>query len=37
MFGFLVTNNVAEYEAVIAGLGLAEALKAYPLQVHSDS
>ena len=37
MFGFLATNNVAKYEAVIVGLGLAEALKVYPLQVHSDS
>lgn len=36
-FGFLATNNVAEYEAVIVGLGLAEALKAYHLQVHSDT
>jgi ribonuclease HI len=36
-FRFLATNNVAEYGALIAGLGLAEALKAYSLQVHSDS
>lgn len=36
-FGFPTTNNVVEYEVVITGLGLAEALKAYPLQVHSDS
>jgi len=31
MFGFLATNNMAKYEAVITGLGMAEALKAYPL------
>jgi len=28
---------MAECEALIVGLGLAEALKAYPLQVHNDS
>jgi ribonuclease HI len=36
-FGFLATNNMAEYKALIAGLGLVEALKAYLLQVHNDS
>lgn len=36
-FGFPATNNVAEYEALMAGLRLAEALKIYLLQVHINS
>lgn len=30
-FEFLAINNVAEFEAFLAGLGLVEALNAYPL------
>jgi len=36
-FEFPATNNVAVYKALIVGLRLPEALKAYPLQAHSDS
>jgi len=36
-FEFSSTNNVSDYEALLAGLGLVEALKAFPLHVHSDS
>lgn len=35
-FEFLATNNVVEYEAFSARLGLVEALYAYPLQVYRD-
>lgn len=34
---FLSTNNVLEYEAFIAYLGLVEALNAYSLHILSDS
>jgi hypothetical protein len=34
---FSTTNNEAEYEAVIAGLSLAEHLEAKNLEVRSDS
>jgi len=34
---FKVTNNVAEYEALILGLDLAKSLKAENLVVHGDS
>lgn len=36
-FEFLAINNVAEFEAFLAGLRLVEALNAYPLQIYSDS
>jgi ribonuclease HI len=36
-FKFSRTNNVSEYEAFLAGLGLVKSLKAFPLYVHSDS
>lgn len=36
-FKFLATNNVSEYEAFLAGLGLAKTFEAFPLRVHSDS
>jgi ribonuclease HI len=35
-FEFSATNNVVEYEAFSARLGLVEALYAYPLQVYRD-
>jgi ribonuclease HI len=34
---FRTTNNEAEYEAVIAGLGMALELKAKSLEIRSDS
>ena len=36
-FGFLTSNNKAEYEAVIAGLNLARSLEVDWLEVYSDS
>lgn len=36
-FEFLATNNVSGYKALLAGLDLVKALKAFPLHVHSDS
>ena len=36
-FGFHVSNNEAEYEAVIAGLNLAYSLEVDQLEVYSDS
>ena len=36
-FGFKITNNEAEYEALLAGLCLAKAVKAERLAVFSDS
>lgn len=36
-FEFLATNNIVKYEALLLGLRLVEALKAYPFQAHSDS
>lgn len=34
---FSASNNVAEYEALVKGIGLAKKLCIPPLQVHSDS
>ena len=34
---FEITNNVAEYEALIAGLALAVEVKAEDLKIFSDS
>ena len=36
-FGFHMSNNEAEYEAVIAGLNLAHSLEVDQLEVYSDS
>ncbi|KAK3030609.1 hypothetical protein RJ639_039969 [Escallonia herrerae] len=36
-FGFQALNNEAEYEALLAGIRLAHALKVDSLSVHSDS
>ena len=36
-FGFYMSNNEAEYEAVIAGLNLAHSLEVDQLEVYSDS
>ena len=36
-FRFHVSNNKAEYEALIAGLRLAIELQAYNLRIHDDS
>jgi ribonuclease HI len=36
-FKFSRTNNVSEYKAFLAGLGLVKSLKAFPFQVHNDS
>ena len=36
-FGFQASNNEAEYEAVIVGLNLAHSMKAYQLEICSDS
>ncbi|KAK3026967.1 hypothetical protein RJ639_040819 [Escallonia herrerae] len=36
-FGFQASNNEAEYEALLAGIRLAHALKVDSLSVHSDS
>ncbi|XP_074367703.1 uncharacterized protein LOC141708116 [Apium graveolens] len=36
-FGFPVTNNQAEYEALIAGLKLSRTLKIQDLKIYSDS
>ena len=36
-FGFLASNNEAEYEAFIAGLNLAHSLEIDQLEVYSDS
>ncbi|KAK3014228.1 hypothetical protein RJ639_008161 [Escallonia herrerae] len=36
-FGFQASNNEAEYEALLAGIRLAHALKVDLLSVHSDS
>ena len=36
-FKFFVTNNGAEYEALIAGLKIAKELEVDRLQVYSDS
>ncbi|XP_074356536.1 uncharacterized protein LOC141696274 [Apium graveolens] len=36
-FGFSTTNNQAEYEALIAGLKLAKALRIRNLKIYSDS
>jgi ribonuclease HI len=36
-FEFLATNNVSEYEAFLARLGLAKTFEASPLRVQSDS
>ncbi|XP_074368007.1 uncharacterized protein LOC141708331 [Apium graveolens] len=36
-FGFAATNNLAEYEALIAGLKLAKTLKIQDLKIYSDS
>ena len=37
IFGFQVSNNEAEYEAVIAGLNLAHSMEADQLEICSDS
>ena len=36
-FGFSVSNNKVEYEALIAGLRLEKELRAYNLKISSDS
>ena len=36
-FKFFVTNNEAEYEALIAGLKIVKKLEVDQLQVYSDS
>ena len=36
-FDFQVSNNKAEYEAIIAGLNLAHSMEADQLEVSSDS
>ena len=36
-FEFSTTDNISKYEAFLAGLGLAEALKDFPLHDHNDS
>ena len=36
-FDFKVSNNEAEYEALLAGLRLAKEMKAGYLQIFSDS
>ncbi|KAK3015819.1 hypothetical protein RJ639_007317 [Escallonia herrerae] len=36
-FRFQASNNVAEYEALLAGIRLAHALRVDSLSVHSDS
>jgi ribonuclease HI len=36
-FDFKATNNEAEYEALVAGLNLAQRMRAQRLKVHSDS
>ena len=36
-FGFQVSNNEVEYEAVIVGLNLAHFMEAYQLEMSSDS
>ena len=37
IFSFQASNNEAEYEAVIAGLNLAQSMEADQLEVSSDS
>ena len=37
IFGFQVSNNEAEYEAVIVGLNLAHSMEADQLEVCNDS
>ena len=36
-FGFPVTNNVAEYKALLSDLNLAKSIKARRIMVYSDS
>ena len=36
-FGFQMSNNKAEYEALITGLGLAKELQVRNLRIYSDS
>ena len=36
-FEFLLTNNQAEYEAFITGVGLAHALRAERVEIRADS
>ncbi|XP_062118551.1 uncharacterized protein LOC133832192 [Humulus lupulus] len=36
-FGFKASNNEAEYDALIAGLGLAREVKAEVMDIYSDS
>ena len=36
-FGFSVSNNKDEYEALIAGMRLARELRAHNLKIYSDS
>ena len=36
-FGFLASNNEAEYEALIAGLKLAKGVGAERIEIFSDS
>ena len=36
-FEFQLTNNQAEYEAFITGLGLAHALRAERIEIQTDS
>ena len=36
-FGFRVSNNEAEYEALITGLNLAREMKVESLEIYSDS
>ena len=35
-FGFMVSNNEAEYEALIMGLCLVHELQAYNVKIFSD-
>ena len=37
LFKFRVSNNEAEYEALIVGLRLAKELQACDIQIYSDS
>lgn len=37
LFDFKITNNEAEYEALLVGMQLAKALEVKHLQAHSDS
>lgn len=37
IFNFLVTNNEAEYKALISGLEMSMAMGVRRLQIHTDS